>query len=242
MRLLRFSVWLEGFCLQSPNQRAGTVAPMIRRATHPFAPVAIFVALALMLPALAQASAADVIRDCAEDGAVDGDYSNAELREAGRRLPADLDEYSDCRAAIRSKISNGPTAGAAGGPGLNGGVDGGGAAGSGRGSGDGSGDGSPGSGSNADGSSAGSAAESARKRELARADTESLLGDRSVDPAAAGAFDEEGTANGLPLPVLLAIIALVLLAMAGALYTLRKRRPALVEGALRRVPRFRRRP
>jgi len=213
---------------------------MIRRATHPLAPVVIFLALALLLPALAHASAAEVIRDCAEDGVVDGEYSNTELREAGRRLPADLDEYSDCRAAIRSKIRNGPSAGAAGGPGLNGGVgptdgtDGGGSAGS-R-----SGDGSSGSGSGTDGGR-GSPPEPARKRELARAETESLLGDRKVDPAAAGAFDEEGTANGLPLPVLLAIIALVLLAVAGALYTLRKRRPAFVEGALRRVPRFRRR-
>lgn len=207
---------------------------MIRRATHPLAPIAIFLALALLLPALAHASAADVIRDCAEDGVVDGDYSNGELREAGRRLPADLDEYSDCRAAIRSKIAK--RAGAAGGPGLDGGVGG---NDSGRGT-DGSGSGGGSSGS---GGRAGSAAEeSARKRELARADTESLLGDRKVDPAAAAAFDEEGvTANGLPLPVLLAIIALVLLAMAGAFYTLHKRRPALVAGALRRVPRFRRR-
>lgn len=204
---------------------------MIRRAIHPLAPVAIFLALALLLPALAHASAAEVIRDCAEDGVIDGDYSNAELREAGRRLPADLDEYSDCRAAIRSKIRNGPSAGAAGGPGLDGGTGGGGTGGSG------SGGGSAGSGSGTDGGGG----SPARKRELARADTESLLGDRKVDPAAAGAFDEEGTANGLPLPVLLAIIALVLLAMAGALYTLRKRRPAFVEGALRRVPGFRRR-
>lgn len=211
---------------------------MIRRAIYPLAPVAIFLALALLLPALAHASAAEVIRDCAEDGVIDGDYSNAELREAGRRLPADLDEYSDCRAAIRSKIRNGPSAGAAGGPGLDGGT-GGGDSGGGTG-GSGSGGGSAGSGSGTDGGG-GSPAESARKREVARADTESLLGDRKVDPAAAGAFDEEGTANGLPLPVLLAIIALVLLAMAGALYTLRKRRPAFFEGALRRVPRFRRR-
>jgi hypothetical protein len=210
---------------------------MIRRATHSLAPVAIFVALALLLPALAQASAAEVIRDCAEDGVVDGEYSNTELREAGRRLPADLDEYSDCRAAIRSKIRNGPSAGAAGGPGLSGGDGGGGAAGSSSGL----GDDLSGSGSGAAGDGSGSAAESARQREMARADTESLLGDRNIDLAAAGAFDDEGTANGLPLPVLLAIIALVLLAMAGALYTLRKRRPALVEGALRRVPRFRRR-
>jgi len=212
---------------------------MIRRAIYPLAPVAIFLALALalLLPALAHASAAEVIRDCAEDGVIDGDYSNAELREAGRRLPADLDEYSDCRAAIRSKIRNRASAGAgaAGGPGLDGDT-GGGNSGGGTG-GSGSGGGSAGSGSGTDGGGG----SPARKREVARADTESLLGDRKVDPAAAGAFDEEGTANGLPLPVLLAIIALVLLAMAGALYTLRKRRPAFFEGALRRVPRFRRR-
>lgn len=239
-------IWSKGFCLRSAKHPAGTrstVTTMIRRATHSLAPVAIFVALALLLPALAQASSADVIRDCAEDGVVDGDYSNAELREAGRRLPADLDEYSDCRAEIRSEIRNGPSAGAASGPGLSGGAGGGDGGGGAAGSSSGVGDDLSGSGSGAagDGSSSGSAAESARQREMARADTESLLGDRNVDPAAAGAFDDEGTANGLPLPVLLAIIALVLLAMAGALYTLRKRRPALVEGALRRVPRLRRR-
>lgn len=49
----------------------------------------------------AHASPMDVIRDCSEDGTLDRHYSAKELGGALRRLPSDLDEYTDCRGVIR---------------------------------------------------------------------------------------------------------------------------------------------
>jgi hypothetical protein len=63
--------------------------------------------LALALPAAAHASAAAVIRDCAQDGKVDGHYSQRDLRKAEASLPTDIDEYTDCRAAIRAAMAGG---------------------------------------------------------------------------------------------------------------------------------------
>jgi hypothetical protein len=49
----------------------------------------------------AHAAPIDVIRDCSEDGSLDGKYSQDELSGALRQLPSDLDEYTDCRSVIR---------------------------------------------------------------------------------------------------------------------------------------------
>lgn len=80
-------------------------------------------ALALAVPALiaggAAASGDDVIDDCADDGVIDGRYSDEELREAERDLPSDVDEYTDCREAIRGELGN--DGGGSGGPGGSGG-------------------------------------------------------------------------------------------------------------------------
>jgi hypothetical protein len=63
------------------------------------------VALALLASAIfaapALGSARDVIRDCSEDGVLNGNYSHSELAKALDQLPSDLDEYTDCRAVIR---------------------------------------------------------------------------------------------------------------------------------------------
>jgi hypothetical protein len=56
---------------------------------------------ALALPALASASGAQVIRDCADDGHLSKTYSQADLRKALEDLPTDVDEYTDCRDVIR---------------------------------------------------------------------------------------------------------------------------------------------
>lgn len=63
--------------------------------------------IALAAPSVALASGDDVIRDCADDGVIDGDYSERELREAERDLPSDIDEYTDCREAIRAERGGG---------------------------------------------------------------------------------------------------------------------------------------
>jgi hypothetical protein len=216
---------------------------MIRRATQLLVPVATLVALALLLPALAQASPQQVVRDCAEDGVVDGDYSNEEKRKALRQIPADLDEYSDCRAIIRGSISSpggGPTGGRV--P-----IDS---------DGDGSFDSSapPVTGSFDSGSTAPPVDDGGGAPAPSRSDdgVQEQVTRVTADPVIAGLFDRASTTNGLPLPVLLALIALALLAVAGSLASLRQRRPAFfttlgqrrpkfLDGALRRVPRFRRR-
>ena len=46
-------------------------------------------------------SAITVIRDCSEDGVLNGKYSASELERALDQLPSDLDEYTDCRSVIR---------------------------------------------------------------------------------------------------------------------------------------------
>jgi hypothetical protein len=82
--------------------------------------------LALILALVASAllatpafgSAKDVIRECSEDGVLNGHYSHSELSKALDQLPSDLDEYTDCRAVIRSaelgsaKKHSGPGVGA----------------------------------------------------------------------------------------------------------------------------------
>ena len=73
--------------------------------------VALCVAFAaLALPAVAQADPDAVVGDCAADGTVDGNHSDADKKAALDRIPADLDEYSDCRSVIAASIK-GPEGG-----------------------------------------------------------------------------------------------------------------------------------
>ena len=169
---------------------------------------------ALALPAAAAADPDAVVRDCAADGTVDGNYSDAEKRAALGRIPADLDEYSDCRSVIGGSIGGGPKAGV--------------------------------SKNNRDAAAVASGAGAkkagaekkkgrAEKREKKRASTELALGDRNVDPRNGSVFQAADTSNGLPTPVLLALIALGLMAAAGAVMALGKRNRGLA-ATLRRVP------
>ena len=49
----------------------------------------------------AHASPTDVIRDCSQDGKLNRHYTEKELVGALRKLPSDVDEYTDCRGVIR---------------------------------------------------------------------------------------------------------------------------------------------
>lgn len=77
--------------------------------------LALLAVLVLGLPAAAHASGADVIRDCADDGKLDKQYSQKELKDAQRNLPSDIDEYTDCASVIRAAMHGG--SGNPGGPG-----------------------------------------------------------------------------------------------------------------------------
>jgi len=78
--------------------------------------------LGLVAPAAATAaSSTQILRDCADDGVLQGDYTPSELRKARQNIPADTDEYTDCRdvlaraAATGVVNSNGGSGGSSGG-------------------------------------------------------------------------------------------------------------------------------
>lgn len=169
--------------------------------------------LALAAPAPALASPGEVIQDCARDGDLDGKYSNADLRKAADNLPSDLDEYSDCRAVIASAITGGSDKG------------------KGRHNGPGGGAATP-------------AERRARSRDRAALDDlvsgaagkpRVRVGGKTVQPGSNGIFNLASAADGLPLPLLLALVLTGLLAACGALVVLRRRVPALSNLPLPRV-------
>jgi len=176
--------------------------------------------LALLLAALAVPAAAamadgkDVLRDCAQDGDLDKDYSDEELEEANRNMPTDIDEYSDCRDVIRQAQ--------AGGKGSADGTDDTGSLG---------GSGSGGSGGNLTGEDTDGAGGTASDQQelLNRADAarngSEPDGGIAADTAASGTTDSD---SGLPTAGLVAIILLMLAGLAGSLYALRDRLPASI--------------
>lgn len=82
--------------------------------------IALVFLVALCAPSFAHADAAAVVRDCA-DGSLTGSYPQKDIAEALANLPADVDEYTDCRDILRRAQLGG-----AGGSGADGGANGGG--------------------------------------------------------------------------------------------------------------------
>jgi hypothetical protein len=103
----------------------------------PFASVVSMLRLALaclvlgffaVVSAANAASTTQILRDCADDGVLQGDYTPAELRKARQNIPTDTDEYTDCRdvlarAAAAGVSSRGGSGGASGGSGGTGASD-----------------------------------------------------------------------------------------------------------------------
>ena len=189
---------------------------------------------ALLLLALpsgeAAASPFQVIRDCNQDGTLDGKYSNKDLRGALESLPTDIDEYSDCREIIGAAITASSSGGAGGG--ANGGAGGG------------TGGGGNGGGSSAR-SGAGALDPNSPEEQAARAQDQADLGaltspgglqdkppavdvgGHTVKPGSNGLFDLASASNSVPLPLLLTLIVLGLLALGAAVVGLRDRIPAM---------------
>jgi hypothetical protein len=97
----------------------------------------LFVCLLAMLvvapAAQAQSTRSKILREC-QDGALVGDYSIREIRDARNNIPDDIDQYSDCRDVLsRALAARAGGGGASGGDGAGGGggVVGGGAGGAG---------------------------------------------------------------------------------------------------------------
>jgi hypothetical protein len=177
----------------------------------------VLVALCALAAPAAQAGYQDVIKDCAQDGKLDKKYSDAELIKAKKNLPADVNEYSDCRDVIGAAI---------GGAGRQGG--GGGKGGGGNGS------------SDTGGPPAAQAARAQDKHDLAKfahgaTKPKVKVGGQTLTPGKNGLFSTASAQNGLPLPLLLALIAMAIVALGGGLYALRKRIPALAKVPLPRI-------
>ena len=180
----------------------------IRRALCALVTVA--AAAVLVLPAIASASSREVLRDCAQDGKLDHKYSQRELRQAERDLPSDIDEYTDCRDAIRNAQIGG----------------------SGRGGGSGGGSGGGGSLRTSSGAVAGSPQDINELKRISGDEGSPTVdvGGRHIEAGGGGLFAGAGAANKIPLPVAAALIALAALGAAGGVLVLRRRRPEALAG------------
>jgi hypothetical protein len=173
--------------------------------------LAAFVALAA--PAVASASPEQVLDDCNDDGVLSRQYSNSDLRKALDDMPTDIAEYSDCEEIIGAAISGGSDKG------------------EGRGS---PGQGVGGAGAADPGEQAARAQDAADLEAVTAAAREDngkkptiQVGEETVKPGGSGLFDLASASNGLPTPLLVALIALGLLALAGGFVALRGSVPAL---------------
>src|SRR3954452_6419110 len=72
------------------------------------------IALSLLPAATAFASGAKVIRDCTDDGVLQGHYTQRQLRDALASIPSDVDEYTNCRDVIRRAAFGGAGGGSGG--------------------------------------------------------------------------------------------------------------------------------
>jgi hypothetical protein len=171
--------------------------------------------LLLGVPAAARASGSDVIRDCADDGKLDKQYSQKELQDAQSNLPSDIDEYTDCRSVIRAALHGG--SGNPGGPGPVGAII------------------AP---------SGAVAASQADVDALTAIQNDSVKGKRhavviagqKVTPGNAGlggALAGLAGSNGMPASLVTAIVALLVLAVVTAYLAAREKFPAVRGAALR---------
>src|SRR3954452_24181631 len=87
----------------SKPRRAASVNLPMRRTIL----MALLAAL-LLTPAASAAggSRVEVLRDCQDDGVLQGDYTASQMRDARSNIPAELDEYSDCRDVLTRAISD----------------------------------------------------------------------------------------------------------------------------------------
>jgi hypothetical protein len=69
--------------------------------------MAIVAAVLLLVPSAAQAqSSTEILRDCNDDGVLQGDYSASAMRNARNNMTTELDEYGDCRDVLTRAIAD----------------------------------------------------------------------------------------------------------------------------------------
>jgi hypothetical protein len=180
----------------------------VLRAVHTLTVLAALAALGRPASAIA-ASPAAIVQDCYDNGRLDGNYSKRDLNRAVDNLPSDIDEYSNCGQIITNAASGSDRGGGRGGDAESG-----------------------------PGGSAGTAntpTEQAARNDDAGAldaivdanDKPSVnIGGQEVKPGEGGLFSLASAANGMPLPLLLTLIAIGLLAALASGWALRRRFPA----------------
>jgi len=152
--------------------------------------------LLVAAPAAMAGTRADIIADCFDDGKLDGNYTASQIRDARNNLPADVDQYSDCRDVLSRALGGSGSrdiGGAAGGGALGGG----------------------GGGSGTPLQPSGPAEQRALDEAAAGGEKPVQVGDSTVVPGAAG-FAADAARNELPGSVLAVLILLALAALAAA--------------------------
>jgi|1186.fasta_scaffold400631_2 hypothetical protein len=81
--------------------------------------LALLITFSLLPAAAALANGSTVVRDCTDDGVLQGHYSQKDLRDALASIPSDVDEYTNCRDVIRRAAFGGAGGGKGGGGGGN---------------------------------------------------------------------------------------------------------------------------
>ena len=182
--------------------------------------------LAAGAPAASAANYHDAIRDCNDDGVLQGHYSRSTLRQARNHLPASLREYSDCADVLaRALASAGKTGGTGGGqsaPAL--------------------GDPSLTTGSGAIASNPdqlNALKEKAKQSTDDRAPAKVTVGGAAVTPGTAGLSNKSlrASPNELPQPLLIALIALAAIGALASALVMRQRWPETRRAAIRLLSR-----
>ena len=73
--------------------------------------------LVVAVPAANAAGTTEILRDCADDGVLQGNYKPSDLRKARKNIPTDTDEYTDCRDVLARAAAEGVAASGGGGSG-----------------------------------------------------------------------------------------------------------------------------
>ena len=177
--------------------------------------LALLLALLVAAPAASAGTRQDIISDCYDDGRLDGNYTASQIRDARNNLPADVDQYSDCRDVLARALGGSGDKAVGGGTGGGGGGSGGG----GTLGGGGLGGGVAAEPLTANGPEEQQALDAAA---LSGGDQPIQVGDTTVRPGAS-AFGAGAARNDLPPSLLAALVLLGVAAVAAALPPVRRR-------------------
>ncbi len=164
-------------------------------------------ALLVAAPAASADTRSDIIGDCYDNGKLDGNYTPSQIRDARNNLPADIDQYSDCRDVL-ARALGGSGSGSVDGGGTGGGALGGGSGGTG---GTGGGDLSP-----------NGPEETKALEDAAQGAGPVSVGEENIVPGAAG-FANGAARNTLPPTLVAVLILLGCAALAAAAPPIRRR-------------------